>query len=313
MSDLATLEAFLEAFMAEKGASANTIQSYRKDMEDFFAFLEKQSLSLLFLTLPDLQTYLSSLMARGLTNSTRARKISSLKQFYKFLLTENIVKENPTAFLEAPKKEKSLPKVLEEEEVSLLLKTAADNKSEEGIRLYCLLEILYATGLRVSELVSLPLKSVATLDLKAECATMLVKGKGSKERLVLLSKAALTALSQYLKVRAFFEDGKKQSSWLFPSRSESGHLTRQRFAQLLKELGLKAGIPFSRISPHVIRHAFATHLLDHGADLLSIQKLLGHSDITTTEIYTHVAAQKLKGIVFEHHPLSKELKTNKEV
>jgi integrase/recombinase XerD len=313
MSDLATLETFLEAFMAEKGAAPNTIQSYRKDLEDFLAFLEKKSLSLLSLTLPDLQAYLSSLMARGLTSSTRARKVSSLKQFYKFLLTENIIKENPTAFLDAPKKEKNLPKVLEEGEISLLLKTAADNESEEGIRLYCLLEILYATGLRVSELVSLPLKTAEALDLKEECVTMLVKGKGSKERLVLLSKAALMALSRYLKVRSFFEDEKKQSPWLFPSRSEKGHLTRQRFAQLLKELALNAGLPFARISPHVIRHAFATHLLDHGADLLSIQKLLGHSDISTTEIYTHVAAQKLKGIVFEHHPLSKESKTNKEV
>ena len=222
---------------------------------------------------------------------------------FQFLIAEEICKEDPTSLLSRPKKHKPLPKILTEEEIILLLEAAAADASAEGDRLEALLEILYASGLRVSELISLEHDAV----LQAE-ETLIVKGKGDKERMVPLSSYAIKALEKYLKVRREFVPHQGASRWLFPSYGKSGHLTRQRFGQLLKGLAVQAGLDPDRISPHVIRHAFATHLLNGGADLVSVQNMLGHADISTTQIYTHVMHQKLQQVIQECHPLSQKKK-----
>ncbi len=294
--------------LVERGASRNTIDAYRRDLCSFFeAFPDPLSACE-----KDIKAYLRLLSEQGMISSTRARKLSSLKQYYSFLQAEGHMEENPTFTLEGPKRDKALPKILTEEEIERLLRVSQDLPEKEAGRLMCLLEISYASGLRVSELVSLPLRAVDQAIKHPSRPAMIVRGKGNKERLVPLSHGALSALKIYLKVRSLFLKTKQESPFLFPSSGKSGYLTRQRFGQLLKEIALKAGISPRKISPHVLRHAFATHLLNHGADLVSVQKLLGHADISTTEIYTHVMTERLSALVEIHHPLSKKAKESRK-
>lgn len=302
----------------ERGASNNTCEAYKTDIQAFGHFLQSKGIPLSKAGPEDIRTYVKSLHDRHLEARTIARHLSALRQFFSFLKEQNIVSHNSAQDLELPKIGRPLPKLLTEREVGDLLEAARSLKAtlqegqEEARRLLCLLELLYATGLRVSELISLPFINVAAALRTGQVpAPLIVKGKGSKERLVLISEVALKALQEYLSVRAFF-DSQGNSPWLFPSSSAQGYLTRQRFGQLLKGLAVAAGIDPKRLSPHVIRHAFASHMLDRGADLLSLQKLLGHSDIATTEIYTHLMNNRLEKTVFAHHPLSKIEKNPKE-
>ena len=291
------LENFLEMLALERGAAQNTIDAYRRDLEALDEFLSPRKLSFKSASERDLTKFIQNLAKEGMSSSTQARRLSAVKQFYSFLLQEEFRSDNPAMNIEAPKSGRRLPKYLSEEEVSLLLECAEGDTAEEA-RLYALLQILYATGLRVSELVTLPFPTFGEED-----DFIIVEGKGSKERLVPVNEEAKTALQDYLIHRPQFIDG-DHSPWLFPSRGKSGHLTRQRFGQMLKELAVKAGLAVERVSPHVLRHAFASHLLAHGADLRSLQKMLGHSDISTTQIYTHVLKERLLKLVNQHHPLA---------
>jgi len=301
------LEAFLEMLAAERNAALNTRMAYARDLRDFQAFLSRRQASLAAADAESIRAYLARLDRAGAAPRTAARRLSALRQFYRFLAAEGWRKDDPTLAIDAPKLGRPLPKVLSEEEVTRLIEAAAALPGAEGARLVTMAELLYATGLRVSELVSLPLASV-TRDQR----TLLVRGKGGKERIVPLSEPALDALQTYLERRREFLQGPPErpvaSPWLFPSRGKSGHLTRVRVSQLLKDLAAKGGIDPARVSPHVLRHAFASHLLSHGADLRSLQKLLGHADISTTQIYTHVAGERRQALVRDHHPLSKSRK-----
>lgn len=297
---------FLEMVAAERAGAKNTILSYEHDLVDFAEFINP--LSLREVSKEIIENYLQSLAERCLATTTQARRLSALKQFYKFMISEELVSQDPTQLLDAPKNARSLPKILTFKEVELLIETAAQDSSAQGVRLYCLLEVLYASGLRVSELMSLPMKVIPKdLTQLTNQQMLYIKGKGGRERLVPLGEHALEALQGYLAIRQTFLEGKKNegSKWLFPSRSKEGYLTRHRFFQLLKDLAIKANLDPAKISPHVVRHAFATHLLQGGADLLSIQKLLGHADISTTQIYTHIAADHVLKLVEQHHPLAK--------
>lgn len=302
--------AFLDMLVAERGASPNTVAAYSRDLADLSAFMTGRSRSVVAASGDDLRDYFElAKIGQGVAARTLARRLSAIRQFFAFVLSEGWRRDNPAAALDGPKLGRSLPKVLTEYDVDILLCAAgraADDpdRRPEGLRLIALLETLYATGLRVSELVGLPLAAIAR-----DGRVMLVRGKGNKERLVPLSDPARAALADYLTVRDhFLVVGREavQAPYLFPSRSSrTGHLTRQRFAQLLKDLTLKAGLDPTRVSPHVLRHAFATHLLNHGADLRSVQKMLGHADISTTQIYTHVQGDRLTALVEHHHPLGR--------
>ena len=319
-SDLITN--FLEKLRAEEGLAQNTISSYRKDLELFAEFLKGTKL---VTASPDnIKSYLHFLHKKDLKSSSIARKISCFKNFYKFLEDEKLIKSSPTTNLESPKKDFILPKELSEEEMFRLLNFANKDDSELGIRMACMLEVLYAAGLRVTELVSLPISAIQK-DVVGLKNYLIVKGKGSKERIAPLNKSAIAILLRYLDLRKNL--GYKKSQWLFfggkNTRGNSGtnstndqsltvkkssdkHLTRQGFHGLLKQLAIKTGIDPDRVHPHVIRHSFATHLLNHGVDLRILQELLGHSDISTTQIYTHILDSKLKELVFQHHPLGKK-------
>jgi integrase/recombinase XerD len=301
------IEAYLEMLSAERGAAANTIEAYRRDLEDFRHFVERSETSLEAAAPADISAYLQAASAAGLSAASRARRLSALRQLYKFLVVENLVATDPTAGQTGPRKQRPLPLTLSVAEVDRLIAAAAKRaETSEGperaraVRLHCLLEILYATGMRVSELVSLP-RSV----LSGDPRLLTIKGKGGRERLVPLNASARKALDRYL-ARGADEPPMITTKWLFPSKSADGHLTRQRFGQDLKALAEEAGLDAERVSPHVLRHAFASHLLDRGADLRSVQQLLGHADISTTEIYTHVLEERLKKLVHEHHPLAKK-------
>jgi integrase/recombinase XerD len=297
-ADLRLLETFREMLSAERGAAANTLDSYGRDLGDLSRFLSGRSSNLARAQAEDLRAYVGALAAAGRSPRTAARRLSALRQFYRFLFTEGLRGDDPASGLDAPRRGRSLPKLLSEAEVERLLETARAHEGAEGVRLLALVELLYATGLRVSELVRLPLDAVAR-----DPKVLIVRGKGERERLVPLSEPARAATAAFLGVRdRFLADG-RDSRWLFPSRGASGHLTRHRVGQLLKDLALAAGIDPARVSPHVLRHAFASHLLDHGADLRSVQKMLGHADISTTQIYTHVLDERLKALVRDHHPL----------
>lgn len=306
MNDQSLIELFLEMILTERAASLNTLESYRKDLE---LFLENIKSDLLNATPDDLRNYLKYLEKQGFAASTAARKLSCLRQFYKFLYAEGVRTDNPTLDFDSPKTGQSLPKLLSEKEVNLLLDKTINNSKKSchvnDLRLCALLELLYATGLRVSELVSLPLTAFRSGE-----PYIYVIGKGNKERLVPLSQRAIDAVDHYINAMKVAKDsnGKNKFSntqkWLFPSRGKLGHLTRHRFSQSLKELGQSVGIPPSRLSPHVVRHAFATHLLSNGADLRAVQKMLGHADISTTQIYTHVLEERLKTLVQSKHPLA---------
>jgi integrase/recombinase XerD len=295
------VEAFLEMLAAERGAAANTIESYRRDLLHVRDFLMARSRTLDQATPDDLREYLAGLHAAGATPATAARRLSAMRQFYRFLFAENSRPDDPTATIDSPRRGRPLPKLLSEEEVTQLLERAHAKTGPEGARLTALLEVLYATGLRVSELVGLPVAAAAR-----DPRFILVQGKGGKERLVPLSEPARQALMAYMEVRPHFCRGDEGSPHLFPSRGGSGHLTRHRLAQLLKGLAAEAGIATQKVSPHVLRHAFATHLLSRGADLRSVQQMLGHADIATTQIYTHVIDERLKSLVTEHHPLARD-------
>lgn len=293
--------------VAERGAAAHTVEAYTRDLSEFLAFLAAKGKEAKTASAEHLRGFLASLASRGLAPTSRARKLSAIRQFFRFLLAEGIRADDPCSAIDSPKLGRPLPKILSLAEVETLLKTASEASEEttEGLarrralRLYALLETLYATGLRVSELISLP-RGVLTADDRV----LTVKGKGGRERLVPLNEAARKALAAHL--AAVGEDeakGKSASPWLFPS-SGGQHLTRQRLGQELKALALAAGIEPARVSPHVLRHAFASHLLERGADLRTVQQLLGHADISTTQIYTHVIEERLRRLVEQHHPLA---------
>ncbi len=289
---------------AERGASQNTLEAYERDLERFEDFLSSARKDLTVVEASDIRTYLADLTAEGLSARTQARHLSSLKQFYLFLMEEGIRQDNPVAEIGTPRMAQSLPKFLSIEDTDALLKAAQENQTDEGLRLCALIELLYATGMRVSELVSLKISQT-----QRDPRILTVMGKGNKERLVPLSPRAREALDRYLLVRDNFlpnseQDKVKDTGWVFPSRGKNGYLTRHRVGQLLKELAIESGVMPSKVSPHVLRHAFATHLLENGADLRSVQKMLGHSDISTTQIYTHVLQERLQKLVFEKHPLS---------
>ena len=296
--------AFLEMLSAERGAAANTLDAYERDLADFAAFVDARAVAITAASPKDIQAYLQHMTEAGLAATSRARRLSSLRQYYKFLSAEEIIAADPAAGLAGPKRQRTLPRTLSIGEVDRLIETAARRiAGQDGralfraLRFYCLLEILYATGMRVTELVSLP-RAV----LRGDRRVLTIKGKGGRERLVPLNPAAREALDRYLAVSGRFDN----SPWLFASKSAEGHVTRQGFALDLKELALEAGLDPERVSPHVLRHAFASHLLDRGADLRAVQQLLGHADISTTEIYTHVLQERLKKLVNEHHPLAKK-------
>ena len=293
------VEAFLEMLAAERGAALLTLAAYRADLTDFARAAVSETIETA--TTEDLRQYLSRLAKAKLAPRTAARRLSALRQFYRFLVVDGVRKDDPTAALDAPRLGRPLPKLVSEAEMTRLLDAARAKPGSDGLRLVCLLELLYGSGLRVSELVGLPLAAA-----RGDQRFLLVRGKGDKERLVPLGAPARAALAAYLAVRSHFLDDGASSRWLFPSRSAEGHLTRRWCGMLLKELALIAGIDPARLSPHVLRHAFATHLLDHGADLRSVQAMLGHADIATTQIYTHVVGDRLQRLVTEHHPLARK-------
>ena len=292
------VETFLEMLEAERGAAKNTLEAYGRDLDDLQAFLARRKQKPAAADAIALRAYLKALDYVGMTPRTVARRLSVLRQFYRFLLAERMRDDDPASTLDSPKLGRPLPKVLTRVEVDRLIE-AAQAKGGDGGRMETLLEILYGSGLRVSELVGLPLGAA-----ERDPTMLLVRGKGSKERQVPLSDPARAAIAKWLRTRAA-SLGEEKSRYLFPSRGREGHLTRQRFAQLLKEAALAAGIDPVRVSPHVLRHAFASHLLEAGADLRSVQLMLGHADIATTQIYTHVVPEKLRALVEDHHPLAK--------
>jgi len=299
------LEAFLEMLAAERGAARLTLAAYRNDLLDLAEFLAARGTALENATPNVLHEYLGAMTTRRLAPRTLARRLSAMRQFFRFLLSDGARADDPTAGLDAPRLGRPLPKILDENEVGRLIATAANWPGDEGGRLRCILELLYATGLRVSELVTLPLAAA-----QRDPRFLLVRGKGGKERVVPLSEPARQALADYVGCRGHFLPQSRPAAaragrWLFPSRGEEGHLTRQRCGQLLKELALAAGFDPARLSPHVLRHAFASHLLDHGADLRSVQQMLGHADIATTQIYTHVQSERLRRLVETAHPLAR--------
>lgn len=282
--------------VAERGAAANTVAAYRRDLCD----AQAAAGALATADHDAITRYLRGLKARGMTARTVARRLSCLRQYYGFLVSEGRRADDPSATIDAPIAGRRLPRTLSEAEVERLLDAARAAPGPRGARLVALVETLYASGLRVSELVGLPMAAIG-----GDSRMLLVRGKGDKERFVPVGDAAAEALAAYLAVRNRFLDGARASPWLFPSRGGAGHLTRHRFAQLLKELAADAGLDPAAVSPHVLRHAFASHLLANGADLRSVQTMLGHADISTTQIYTHVLAERLKALVAGHHPLAR--------
>ena len=300
------VELFLDMIAAERGASRNTLDAYRRDLADFSADLSGAGGSIAAADSDELRAHLGRLAKRGLAAASVARRLSAIRQLYRFLYSEGHRGDDPAAVIEGPKRGRSLPKVLSIQQVDDLLAQARDGvkaeaKSERlrAARLNCLLEVLYATGLRVSELVALP-EAAARRDQRM----LVIRGKGGRERLVPLNDQAKRTMTDYLAMRA--EAKLDKSKWLFPSFGESGHLSRQHFARELKALAGAAGLKASQVSPHVLRHAFASHLLQNGADLRVVQTLLGHADISTTQIYTHVLEERLKSLVRDLHPLAEE-------
>ena len=307
------IDLFLEMLSAERGVAGNTLKAYDRDLRQFSGFLKRRGKDLAGAQSDDIRAFMNQLDADGLKPSSRARRLSALRQFYKFLFAEGMRKDNPCRNIEAPRSHRPLPKILSIAEVDQLLEAARkaarpktersqpDTRQHKALRLYCLLELLYATGLRVSELISLP-RAAAT----AKTRMLLVTGKGGRERMVPLNAAAQEAIARHLAQVKHLEARRNTppSPWLFPSRGKSGHLTRQRFAQELKALAAACGLAPERVSPHVLRHAFASHLLERGADLRAVQQLLGHADISTTQIYTHVLEARLRDLVNDHHPLA---------
>jgi integrase/recombinase XerD len=301
------VDAFLEMMAVERSAARNTLTAYARDLADAQGFLAGRGRDLADAAAEDVEAYFHAIGVRGLAPATAARRRAAMRQFYRFVLGEGWRQDDPVRRVDAPKAGRSLPKVLSRAEVEGLIAAAGARDGASGLRLGCMIEILYASGLRVSELLSLTLASLAR-----DPAYLIVRGKGGKERLAPLNDAARSAVKAYLPVRPQFlpRPGKgalaKDNPWLFPSRGAGGRLTARRMAQLLDEAAMDAGIDPARVSPHVLRHAFATHLLEGGADLRAVQTLLGHADIATTQIYTHVAEERLKAVVQTRHPLARK-------
>jgi integrase/recombinase XerD len=287
------IDSFLEMLAVEREAARNTIQSYTLDLTDFERFVARRGLPLVAADVPTCQAFMASLHARGLSARTAARRLSALRQFHLFLLREGMRPDDPTDHLDAPRQPQPLPKLLVEAEVDALLNAAARKPGRRGALARAALEILYATGIRVSELLTLPRTA-----LSRDAQTMIIKGKGGKERMVPLSASAKQATAALLAATEV------SSRWLFPGRDPKRPLTRQAFFLLLKQVALQAGLDPARVSPHVLRHSFASHMLARGADLRSLQMLLGHADISTVQIYTHVQTDRLRKVVEDHHPLS---------
>lgn len=296
------IDRFLEMMAAERGASQNTLSAYRRDLEAY-----AEGLTDLKAAGPDdIRRHLEALEAQGMARSSAARKLSAIRQFHRFLHGDGLARDNPATAIDSPRAARPLPKMISQQDVNALAETARSRvKAAEGkpllkaLRLLSLIELLYATGLRVSELVGLTAQAAG-----AERDFILVKGKGGRERLVPVSTTARAALADYL--AALRKSGLAGSKWLFPSSGAAGHLTRQHFAIELKALGREAGLDVAKLSPHVLRHGFASHLLEGGADLRAVQQMLGHADISTTQIYTHVQAERLREVVESHHPLAKK-------
>jgi integrase/recombinase XerD len=319
-SDIKLIGLFLDMLAAEQGAGINTLDAYRRDLEDFSAFLARAGQDFTGAETQALRDYLADLDVRGFRSSSAARRLSAMRHLFRFLLNERIRGDDPAAILSGPKRGRGLPKVLSIADVDRLLaqaKALADAPQASALqrlralRLYCLLEVLYATGLRVSELVSLPLAAS-----RRDAGMIVVRGKGNKERLVPLNEPSRRAMADYVAALAALQPDKNNgalaskgspaSKWLFPSFGASGHLTRQHFARDLKQLAAASGLAPRLVSPHVLRHAFASHLLHNGADLRIVQTLLGHTDISTTQIYTHVVEERLKSLVRDLHPLAQK-------
>ncbi|MEM8571658.1 MAG: site-specific tyrosine recombinase XerD [Pseudomonadota bacterium] len=302
------LSLYLEAIQAERDAAANTLSSYARDLKDYAGFLAERGHDYASAARPEIEAYLADQTDRGMAQTTRARRLSAIRQFYRFVYLEGWRTDDPAALIKGPKRARSLPDTLSEDDVSRLLEAAGDPvfSAADRTRNICLMQLLYATGLRVSELVSLPITSV-----RGDPRMILVRGKGGRERMVPLSPPAREALQEWIALRDARDSeavkaGRAPSKHLFPARGKRGHMTRERFFLLVKEIAAVAGLDPSGISPHTLRHAFATHLLANGADLRVIQTLLGHATIATTEIYTHVLDARLKEIVFEKHPLGQD-------
>jgi len=296
------LPIFLEAMQAEQDAAINTLNAYARDLKDFVAFLERKKQTPEQANRADIENYLIEQEAIGLAKSTRARRLSSIRQLYRFAFTEGWRDDDPAAQIRGPKRGRHLPNTLSEADVVILLEKARTfgKNPLDKLRNTCLMEILYATGLRVTELVSLPVAAT-----RGDPRMILVRGKGGRERMVPLSHPAREALAEWLFVRdANLKEKHTESTFLFPSRGKKEHVTRESFFLFIKDLALFSGLDPKGISPHTLRHAFATHLLANGADLLSIQMLLGHADVSTTEIYTHVLEERLKELVLTKHPLA---------
>lgn len=313
-SDTRLIHLFLDMLAAEQGAGDNTLDAYRRDLEDFSGFIAHGKHDFIGVETQSLRDYLEDLDARGFKSTTVARRLSAIRHLFRFLLNERVRSDDPAAILSGPKRGRGLPKVLSISDVDRLLARgkeliatpdASPLRKLRAARLYCLLEVLYATGLRVSELVSLPLSAA-----RRDARMIVVRGKGNKERLVPLNEPSRQAMADYLAmIDSLQREGKKSpvtTKWLFPSSGESGHLTRQHFGRDLKELAASAGLSPRLVSPHVLRHAFASHLLHNGADLRIVQTLLGHTDISTTQIYTHVVEERLKSLVRDLHPLAEK-------
>jgi len=306
MQDAHRISSFLETMRAERGAAENTIQAYARDLLDYSGFLKGRASDIDSAGRTEIEAYLAGLDDQGMAASTRARRLSALRQLHRFLYEEGLRTDDPAQRMTGPRRGRKLPNTLTEAEVDALLDAARAPVGDSGpdLRLICLMEVLYATGMRVSELVALPVGAV-----RGDPRMVLVKGKGGRERMTPLSAPARDALIEWLAVRDEIEDEKRLaggavSPFLFPARGKAGHLSRIRFYQIIKELSARAGLDPAKVSPHTMRHAFATHLLANGADLRSIQQLLGHADVSTTEIYTHVQEERLKQLVFEKHPLA---------
>ncbi|MDR3437017.1 site-specific tyrosine recombinase XerD [Telmatospirillum sp.] len=290
------VEAFLEMMAAERSAAANTLDAYGRDLADFGEFLAGCGLAVHQADADRLRDYIAAMRQSGLAARTAARRLSTLRQFHRFLFSEGVRSDDPSQTIDSPRLGRPLPKYLSEDDVDRLIDAARRRTGVAGRRCLAMMELLYAAGLRVSELVGLPVSAVAR-----DPETLMVRGKGSKERIIPIGQPARLALAAWLEVRQ-----PKTSRWLFPGENSGDHLTRSAFAKQLDDLAIEAGLSPSRVSPHVLRHSFASHLLAHGADLRSVQQMLGHADIATTQIYTHVLDERLRALVNDHHPLAKK-------
>lgn len=304
------VEQFLEMMVSERISASDTVAAYRRDLLGFLGYCLDEKLRITRISREGVEAFISSLHKSGISAQTIARKLSVLRQFFSFLYSENYRGDDPTITIDSPKIPKKLPATLSQDDIFTLLGAARTDNSAKGIRLQAMLELMYGAGLRVSELVSLKLAALQIREggTNIDVDFIIIKGKGNKERLVPLNDKVRAAMSRYLEIRRQFLGEQKSSLWLFPYHRAVGYITRQQFGVMLKELAVQANIDPQKFSPHTLRHSFATHLLEGGADLRVIQELLGHSDVSTTQIYTHVAGSRLNKLVQEHHPLGKKRK-----